>query len=61
VPESAQGRSVTLQVGMKTMKEIIRELGLEVGGTEQTATLAAHETKKSLAIPTKLQIETFGE
>jgi hypothetical protein len=28
VPESAQNKSVTLQVGMKTMKEIISDLGL---------------------------------
>ena len=29
VPESLQGKSVTLQVGKKTMKEIISDLGLE--------------------------------
>lgn len=29
VPESAQSKSVTLQVGRKTMKEIISDLGLE--------------------------------
>ena len=28
VPESAQSKSVTLQVGKKTMKEIISDLGL---------------------------------
>ena len=30
VPESVENRSVTLQVGKKTMKEIIRDLGLEM-------------------------------
>ncbi len=30
VPESVENRSVTLQVGKKTMKEIICDLGLEM-------------------------------
>ena len=30
VPESVQGKSVTLQVGKKTMKEIISDLGLKM-------------------------------
>jgi hypothetical protein len=30
-PESAKNKSVTLQVGKKTMKEIISDLGLEMG------------------------------
>ena len=30
VPESIQGKSVTLQVGKKTMKEIISDLGLKM-------------------------------
>jgi hypothetical protein len=30
VPESVQGKSVTLQVGKKTMKEIISDLGLQM-------------------------------
>jgi hypothetical protein len=30
VPESVQGKSVTLQVGKKTMKEIICDLGLQM-------------------------------
>lgn len=32
VPESLENKSVTLQVGKKTMKEIISDLGLEIGG-----------------------------
>jgi hypothetical protein len=35
VPESAQNKSVRLQVGMKTMKEIISDLGLEVSETNK--------------------------
>jgi hypothetical protein len=31
VPESVRSRSVTLQVGKKSMKEIISDLGLEMG------------------------------
>jgi hypothetical protein len=31
VPESVRSKSVTLQVGKKTMKEIISDLGLEMG------------------------------
>jgi hypothetical protein len=31
VPESVQNKSVSLQVGKKTMKEIISDLGLEIG------------------------------
>jgi predicted RNA-binding protein Jag len=31
VPESLQSKSVVLQVGKKTMKEIISDLGLEMG------------------------------
>ena len=31
VPEAIQNKSVTLQVGKKTMKEIISDLGLEMG------------------------------
>ena len=31
VPESARNKSVALQVGKKTMKEIISDLGLEIG------------------------------
>jgi predicted transcriptional regulator YheO len=31
VPESVQSKSVTLQVGKKTLKEIISDLGLEMG------------------------------
>jgi hypothetical protein len=34
VPESVQSKSVALQVEKKTMKEIIRDLGLEVSGTK---------------------------
>lgn len=33
VPESVQSKSVALQAGTKTMKEIINDLGLEVSGT----------------------------
>ena len=35
VPHSVQNKSVTLQVGKKTMKEIISDLGLEIGGTSK--------------------------
>ena len=35
VPESAQSKSVTLQVGKKTIKEIMHDLGLEVSGTNK--------------------------
>jgi hypothetical protein len=35
VPESAQNKSVRLQVGMKTIKEIISDLGLEVSETNK--------------------------
>jgi len=35
VPESAQSMSVALQVGKKTMKEIISDLGLEISGTSK--------------------------
>ena len=35
VPESLQGKSVALQVGKKTMKEIVSDLGLEIGGTDK--------------------------
>ena len=35
VPESLQDKSVALQVGKKTMKEIISDLGLEIGGNKQ--------------------------
>ena len=35
VPESVQSKSVTLQVGKKTMKEIISDLDLEVSGTSK--------------------------
>jgi hypothetical protein len=31
VPESARNKSVALQVGKKTMKDIISDLGLEIG------------------------------
>ena len=31
VPESLQAKSVALQVGKKTMKEIVSDLGLETG------------------------------
>jgi hypothetical protein len=34
VPESVQSKSVALQVEKKTMKEIIRDLGLEISGTK---------------------------
>jgi hypothetical protein len=33
VPESVRSKSVALQVGKKTMKEIISDLGLEMSGT----------------------------
>ena len=33
VPESLQDKSVALQVWKKTMKEIVSDLGLEIGGT----------------------------
>jgi hypothetical protein len=35
VPESLQSKSVALQVGKKTMKEIVSDLGLEIGGTNK--------------------------
>ena len=35
VPESVQSKSVALQVGKKTMKEIIRDLGLEISKTNK--------------------------
>jgi predicted RNA-binding protein Jag len=35
VPESVQSKSVTLQVGKKTLKEIISDPGLEIGGTSK--------------------------
>jgi hypothetical protein len=35
VPESIRSKSVLLQVGKKTMKEIISDLGLEIGGTSK--------------------------
>jgi hypothetical protein len=35
VPESIRSKSVILQVGKKTMKEIISDLGLEIGGTSK--------------------------
>jgi hypothetical protein len=35
VPDSSRNKSVTLQVGKKTMKEIISDLGLEIGGTSK--------------------------
>jgi hypothetical protein len=35
VPESAQNKSVTLQVEKKTMKEIISNLGLEISRTSK--------------------------
>jgi predicted RNA-binding protein Jag len=35
VPESVQNKSVALQVGKKTLKEIISDLGLEIGGTSK--------------------------
>jgi hypothetical protein len=35
VPESIQSKSVALQVGKKTMKEIILELGLEISKTNE--------------------------
>ena len=38
VPESVESKSVTLQVGKKTMKEIISDLGLEIGGTNNSRT-----------------------
>ena len=34
VPGSVQSKSVALQVEKKTMKEIIRDLGLEISGTK---------------------------
>ena len=34
VPESLQDKSVALQVGKKTMKEIVSDLGLEIGGNK---------------------------
>jgi hypothetical protein len=33
VPEAVRNKSVTLQVGKKTMREIITDLGLEIGET----------------------------
>ena len=35
VPDSVRSKSVALQVGKKTMKEIISDLGLEIGGTSK--------------------------
>ena len=35
VPESVQSKSVALQVGKKTMKEIISDLGLEISETSK--------------------------
>jgi hypothetical protein len=35
VPESVRSKSVALQVGRKTMKEIISDLGLEMSGTSK--------------------------
>jgi hypothetical protein len=35
VPESVRSKSVALQVGKKTMKEIISDLGLEMSGTSK--------------------------
>jgi hypothetical protein len=35
VPESVQSKSVALQVGKKTMKEIIHDLGLEISKTNK--------------------------
>jgi hypothetical protein len=35
VPESVQSKSVALQVGKKTLKEIITDLGLDIGGTSK--------------------------
>ena len=35
VPESVRSKSVALQVGKKTMKEIVSDLGLEIGGTNK--------------------------
>lgn len=35
VPESVQSKSVALQVGKKTMKEIVSDLGLEIGRTNK--------------------------
>ena len=35
VPESLQDKSVALQVGKKAMKEIVSDLGLEIGGTNK--------------------------
>ena len=35
VPESVQSKSVALQVEKKTIKEIINDLGLEIGGTSK--------------------------
>jgi hypothetical protein len=35
VPEALQDKSVALQVGKKTMKEIVGDLGLEIGGTSK--------------------------
>ncbi|MGH9986738.1 MAG: hypothetical protein ACRD8W_22565 [Nitrososphaeraceae archaeon] len=35
VPESIQSKSVALQVGKKTMKEIVSDLGLEIGRTNK--------------------------
>ena len=39
VPELLQGKSVALQVGKKTMNEIIDDLGLEINGTKKSATI----------------------
>ena len=41
VPKSLQGKSVALQVGKKTMKEIIDNLGLEISGTNKSSTIRA--------------------
>ena len=35
VPESVRSKSVALQVGKKTMKEIISDLGLEISGASK--------------------------
>ena len=35
VPESVRSKSVALQVGKKTMKEIVNDLGLEISGTNK--------------------------
>jgi hypothetical protein len=32
VPESVQSKSIALEVGKKTMKEIVSDLGLDIGG-----------------------------